>query len=232
MRKWMIGISCSIVMLIPPVFLSPITQSSSAQTVAKPQSWIDDILKRILGEEPRDRGDGRPAGRRPFEPICLVTPAQNTKIWHTQPTLVWRGNFNAIGLRLAGKDAELWRHTGVLDQNLLGRDRYTGEPLQPGQTYDWLFFSTIKDKNSRSQFQFQVMPKRDRDPITADLTALEKKLKQQRATQEAIALQRADYFAQRRLWADVLQEVYSVRQPSKELQQVAEKISTDYCQSE
>ena len=56
-------------------------------------------------------------------------------------------------------------------------------------------------------------PKRDR--ITEELTALEGRLKG--ASEETIALEKADYFAKEGLWSDALQELYSVSKPSAEV---------------
>jgi hypothetical protein len=42
-------------------------------------------------------------------------------------------------------------------------------------------------------------------------------------------LQRAEYFAQRQLWADVLQEIYAVESPSEALKQETEQILKKVC---
>jgi len=73
------------------------------------------------------------------------------------------------------------------------------------------------------------MGEQERAPITADLKALETRLNAQKATSEEIALQRASYFAQRQLWGDVLQEIYSVESPSETLKQEAAQILQKVC---
>jgi hypothetical protein len=47
---------------------------------------------------------------------------------------------------------------------------------------------------------------------------------------EEIALQRANYFAQRDLWSDALQEIYSVQNPSPTLTRNAQEILSYLCE--
>ncbi|UIE36165.1 hypothetical protein [Leptodesmis sichuanensis] len=50
--------------------------------------------------------------------------------------------------------------------------------------------------------------------------------------QKPEALQRANYLIQRGLSVDAVQEIYSVKNPSTELQQVIQEIATRLCDSE
>jgi hypothetical protein len=57
----------------------------------------------------------------------------------------------------------------------------------------------------------------ERERLAAELAALEAQLKAAGATAEEIALERANYFAQRDLWSDALQEIDSAKNSSVEL---------------
>lgn len=195
------------------------------------QSWLELFSKR---NEPRDKGPGGTAGPRPINQSCVLTPTQQGKLWNTKPLLIWSGGTAAeIGLRPANSPTLLWRQTTpAIATTGVNRLRYTGQPLQPGQPYEVLFF--FASFSSQPQFwqSFQVMTPAERAPITADLQALTAQLQARNAQPETVALARANYFAQRSLWADALQEVYAVKTPSAELQRVTQTIQKQICSSQ
>jgi hypothetical protein len=72
------------------------------------------------------------------------------------------------------------------------------------------------------------MEAQKRDRITKELTALEKRLKG--ASEETVALEKANYFTERELWSDALRELYSVPKPSAELRDaIALEEAHDFC---
>jgi hypothetical protein len=71
------------------------------------------------------------------------------------------------------------------------------------------------------------MEAQQRQRIIVDLWTLERQL--QGASREEIALAKANYFAQRQLWSDVLQQAYSVQNPSAELAKFVQKLPTQLC---
>ena len=74
------------------------------------------------------------------------------------------------------------------------------------------------------------MERQQRDRIADDLTKLEAQLKKQRASAEKIALEKANYFAQKELWSDALLQLYSVSNPSAELSEMIRQIQAhDFC---
>jgi hypothetical protein len=74
------------------------------------------------------------------------------------------------------------------------------------------------------------MDSEKRRGITNDLTKLDASLKQERATVEKIALEKANYFAGREMWTDALQQLYSVPNPSPELLQTIKNIEAyNFC---
>jgi hypothetical protein len=221
-------------------------QSAVAQ-INSPQSWAA-IFENVFNQQnpPQDNNptadsSGPAAGRPVIARVCALTPSPigtNAEIWSDRPLFVWRGLRNVgkqIEVRLPGSQEALWYQEVPVGTGIR-RVMYDGEkPLQPGQTYNWV---VINQANQEFEFSnlnyvksvtFKVMDAQKRDRIKADLTRLEEELKNKRATPEEIALQRANYFAQRQLWWDVLQEVYSVKNPSAALEEVVKSIPNEIC---
>lgn len=191
------------------------------------------------------RGPGVPGGGNLYEDIlnglreensigvrggnlCAIAPparlANTTNgIWHSSPIFIWQGEAQRIELLVSGSDEVLW------SKNLQNSDRiavYEGEPLEPGRRYEWRLYSSEEDF---LEVLFRILPREERASITAELTALENQLQANNATEEQIALARANYFAGRRLWADALQEIYRVKNPSEQLKKLGQEITTYIC---
>lgn len=176
------------------------------------------------------------------ERIYLVAPGLATglkEVYHERPLLVWQGwqgKISAVEVGLPGSGDR------ILSQPLPGTDRtiaYVGAKLQPGQTYYWSLIDQvgqpiILDRCGQKPFyqvSFKVIDGPKRDQITAKLAVLETNLKAKGATAEAIALERANYFADQQLWADALLETYSVKRPSDSLAEAIKGILASSCGS-
>jgi hypothetical protein len=208
--------------------LSSLMASTNHVTAIAKPTW-QNILKNWVKEPPHGSGDpGGNSGGRPGEALCLITPFASQPIWHTQPVFVWQGTTNTIGLRSQKTPSVFWQTSDSIHKATVKQVQYTKVPLQPGQTYEWLFFG-LSTTSPMTWQPFQVMAAPEREKIAADLKTLEAKLKMEGANAETIALQRTNYFADRKQWVDVLQEVYSVKNPSKDLQKVAQEIATKTC---
>lgn len=162
---------------------------------------------------------------------CAIAPrtiGSNAKIWSDRPLFVWQGRLSRLEVRPAGSEQVLWRHNVTASQN---STMYTGEPLKPGQTYEWRLYSLGNRDNSspNATVRFQVMDARERASIKTQLQDLEQELREKGASAEEIARRRAQYFAQQRLWSDVLQEAYSVKNPSAPLAEVVQAIPREIC---
>jgi hypothetical protein len=136
--------------------------------------------------------------------VCVIAPnlpRATATVWSDRPLFLWRGNASRIEVRAESDDTLLWNYTPPAAAE---RALYDGEPLQPGQSYVW----TIFDRQGDPLFAvpFRLMLAARRDVIADELIVLEAQLTSERATPEAIARQRANYFAERQLWADVLRE--------------------------
>lgn len=166
-----------------------------------------------------------PAGSR--GDICPIAPAVLRKkgiVWSDRPLFLWRGSMGKIEIRLRNSQQALWSKTVTEnDRNVM----YDGEALRPGQAYDWVMF------NERSvpllRVTFEVIGGTERDRISSDLTRLETQLKQENATEEKIAYAKAEYFADRQMWADVFQQAYGVKNPSEDLSKFKENITQRFC---
>ncbi|WP_414529439.1 hypothetical protein [Nodularia chucula] len=163
----------------------------------------------------------RNGGSRPISSVCMISPnvpRVHIKVWSDRPLFIWQGYASTITVRHPGSNIDLWIQPAANTQNIT----YTGEPLQPGQVYKWVV-------NGRQFVPFQVMDKEERDRISSELQNIEKQLQSTGANTEVIALTKANYFAENNLWSDVLQQVYSVPEPSDELLAFREDILQKLC---
>jgi hypothetical protein len=196
---------------------------------------IWNLLKLKRQEEP-------PLGSR--SQVCEISPGlleEKNTIWSDRPLFLWQGTAPSIEIRLYSPfnpDREqelLWSQTVTAESQTTQVQSvpYTGGALEPGQSYDWelVILSSEEGVPKKARYTFQVMESSERDHLAAELAAMETQLKTAEATVEEIALQRANYFAQRDLWSDALQEIYSVKNPSADLTSNAQEILSYLCES-
>lgn len=165
--------------------------------------------------------------------LCLVSPSQlididsqaNSikEIWHQNPLFVWQsGRLEAVSLR--DENQIYWQQKVEATQTNLF---YNGKPLQPGKTYKLVVFNPYETEIQNIQL---VTPDKHQK-IAADLAEIENQLKAEGADREKIALKKADYFAHLQMWSDVLWELYSVPNPSDELQETLAQLNIhNFCQ--
>ncbi len=168
--------------------------------------------------------------------LCEITPGllgEINVIYSDRPLFLWQGRASNLEINLyspfsADADQELlWTQTvNGESQNVL----YTGEALQPGQTYDWEIVTDSQAK--RRPISFKVKDGEERDRISGELTQLETKLTTSGATNEEIVLAKANYFAERDLWSDTLQQLFSLEQFSTVVKDNNQKIVSYLCQSD
>jgi hypothetical protein len=164
--------------------------------------------------------------------LCIISPdaSSDTRIiWSDRPLFLWHGKIKKI------KVTDISNNTVIFSENVENTQQYTytGQPLQPGQTYKLDIFL---GKSPATFVEFQIMESEQRNSITAELKTLENQLQAERsnpeaipAVTEAIALAKANYFAKLGLWSDVLQQAYSVQKPSPELDRMLKKIPNQLC---
>ena len=203
----------------------------NTSTTAKPQKQSTSILKSILSlfKSPENRLITR------GDEVCPISPGNlgEQLIWSDRPLFIWQGDIPQSEITLYSpttnynyeRDEQIvWNQTIAPNTTTIA---YAGEQLQPGFSYDWQFVSG--DKTYRPTFV--LMEQAEREAIAAELTALETQLQNNSATAEAIAIAKADYFIERQLWSDALQQIYSVANPSAELTDYIKDIEQYLCDS-
>lgn len=170
------------------------------------------------------------------EKPCAIAPqaiTTSTAVWSDRPLFVWRGVISRIEVRPTSSKKVLWSKTGIEGQTKEGQSSalYAGEALQPGQSYEWLLFEpfALEDTPPSQVVTFRVMDAKERDRIKTQLQNLEAELKAKKASAEETAVHRAQYFAQKNLWSDVLKEAYSVKNPSPALARIIQDLPTKLC---
>ncbi len=176
--------------------------------------------------------------------ICEVTPGllgETNLIYSDRPLFLWQGTIPQVDIYLYtpfSLDTEqevFWSQTVASNNRIL----YSGEPLQPGQIYDWEI--VVDSATNRRRISFQVMEAAERDRISKELEQIESELTISGATSEEVIFAKANYFAEKDLWSDSLQELSfletaSYNAMSPEMRQVAiannQEMISFICQSE
>lgn len=170
-------------------------------------------------QEPGESEDDRTLGNR--NGLCIVAPSGN--IWHQKPVFIWYGELAKLEVQTQSSDTVVWRkEVTANDSHVI----YDGEPLQPGKAYNLVVFL---DKNPAWEVPFQILPYATRAQHWGNIHELENNLKQQGADTNEIALYRAQYFQQQGWQSDVIQEAFSVANPSDQLQEIRRRWQTEYC---
>jgi Domain of Unknown Function (DUF928) len=226
----------AIIIILAVPIQAAIRQQPRQFLTADNKTYLASSLGSILEQLRRRRRSGGSRGDIcAIAPANLVEPNSQTaqtqtepipKVWSDRPLFAWhnpRVSVRRIQLFIQGNPEVLW------SKNIASGETkviYDGKPLQPGQSYEWQLFAPFSIK----QPNFQVMAGQQRDRITDELTKLETQLKKQRASAEVIALEKANYFAQKELWSDALLQLYSVSNPSAELSEMIRQIQThNFC---
>ena len=213
LRRVLLIPALSITLSLFWLLFSPPAQASFQETWA--QFW-GGFGRRTPPGPPTNGG-----GRGPDEP-CPIAPfalPDTAIVWSDQPTFVWQGNVEKIAVRLANSENEIWNAsvTG------LSHIKYTGEALQPNTKYQWLIFTPDYGDVPQRIISFQVMAPQEHTQIAQVLPDVQK--------EEAIALERAYYFAEQELWSDFWQELFTVEQPSDQLNEFIDQTLTAICQA-
>lgn len=199
-------------------------------TTRKWEKAFEDLFNQSDEDPPVNMKDGTTRSGS----LCLVSPGLievKGKIWNTRPIFIWQGKLNRIEIRPAKSDQVLWTFDIQENEEIVD---YTGEELEPGDTYYWRVFDSTSSADSfpTIRITFRIMDIKEHEAITQDLAKLDKDLKKEGATKEAIAFARVKFFAERNLWSDALSEVFKVKKPSTELQNFRSNILQRFCQGD
>ena len=171
-------------------------------------SW-GDIWNALRGK--RKSGGSRGGAICEIAPVKLVD--RNAKeetqdiqeVWSESPLFLWTikgGTAQKIQLFVYRNEELLWSPNIKAGETKVV---YDGKPLQPGQFYEWQLSALAPAPTKSAGVRFKVMDSQKRDRISVELSQLEGRLKG--ASEETIALEKADYFAKQELWSDALREL-------------------------
>ncbi len=206
------------------------TRATNSQSKKKPQkstSILAAILRMLKSPENRliTRGDE----------LCPISPGNlgEQLIWSDRPLFIWQGQTPQSKVNLYSSSANFNYERDeqlVWSQSITANSvsiAYNGEPLNPGFIYDWEFVTAGKTYRST----FVMMTEEERQAIARDLAAIENRALAEGKGNEEIAIAKADYLAQKQLWSDVLQQLYTIENPSLDLVSKTEDIEQYLCES-
>jgi hypothetical protein len=213
---------------IVPTFLSFPVSAAAVQVSQAPGSHSShhqatslETFLQTFSQRRRQREGIRRSG------LCVLSPSvlETDVIWSDRPLFIWRGSAHQIILTQLGNSEKLWSQTVEPENQQV---RYDGVALQPGEIYQW---ELLGEAGTQTSLIFQVMEEAQRSQVEAQLQTVAMPLKASGATEEAIAIQQAQYFADQNLWSDALQLLYSVNNPSPQIGQAIQQIEETLCGS-
>ena len=215
---------------IPVTYAQQNTQPTNSQSKKKPKkstSILAAILRMLKSPENRliTRGDE----------LCPISPGNlgEQMIWSDRPLFIWQGEMGKSTVNLYSSSANFNYEQDeqlVWSQPIAAnsvRIAYNGASLTPGFIYDWEFVTAGKIYRST----FVMMTEEERQAIAQDLAVIENRALAEGKGNEEIAIALADYLAQKQLWSDVLQQLYSIENPSPDLISKTEDIEQYLCES-
>ncbi|MBD2213050.1 DUF928 domain-containing protein [Nostoc linckia FACHB-104] len=200
---------------------NPNNQPRRSQPKQSPFSWLKIFAPLSNPQPPVKAQTGVSRGR-----ICMFSPDSPDGtirvVWNTQPLFLWKVSEGAVITKMK-LHPENDRNNNLWNQAFKGQNSaiYQGSPLQPGKIYHWVIDGMF--------VPFQIMEEGQRNKITQELKALENQYQAQGATPEEIASAKANYFVERNLWSDALQQAYVVENPSPELVKIRQEIRQKLC---
>jgi hypothetical protein len=207
---------------------SPTTEKpAEKEKTQKSPSMLESLLRLIKSPENRliTRGDE----------LCLISPGNIGEqiIYGDRPVFIWQGTIPDSTINVYSSSANynyeqdeqlIWtQEVAANSQNIA----YKGETLQSGFIYDWELTTT----DSTYRATFVVMKDVNQVQIDRDIAAIKDRLKAENKENEEIAIAVTDYLAQKQLWSDVLQQLYTVENPSANLTSKIEDIEQYLCES-
>jgi hypothetical protein len=231
MKTWLIRFSPRITLSLACLLVCLLIEGGMSlhhQAAAQPQiiTWISQFWKRSR----------KPLGVRGA--LCPISPGiiESLQVFHDRPTFVWsNGDVIEVNLRRRGETEPFWQGKPSQGDRAI---RYDGlEPLKPG-LYQWQIIApdpkTGKAPEAKSSDRqvwksFGVMAPEQRGEMQRQLQAFHDDLKKQKYSNEEIALQTADFFADRKLWSDAIQILFSVSNPSLQFLEERQKYLQQLC---
>ncbi|MBD2329711.1 hypothetical protein [Alkalinema sp. FACHB-956] len=209
-----------------PMIALPVQAAPKKQ----PTTWTG-VLSKLFQKKPA------PGASRPIESLCPIAPGDSAEVWNLQPTLVWTGKTGAIAIQEKQTEKVIWKadiRKKALDKTTSGQwaknlnyVQYLGEPLNPGQEYEWVLFD-LDGKTQLVRYPFRIMAGESRMEVAQGLSALKNVV----GGRETWTMRRTQFFAEKQLQADAFQEIFSLRYPSAELQKLLETMPNPCAEGE
>lgn len=190
-----------------------------------------------------DTSDSSQSPQRRYRPplggrdggVCLISPGlleDENIVWSDRPLFLWQNQTTGItmqGLTVIDQDGRiLWEKSlEAADQSAL----YEGQPLQPGQFYQWRLEWTVQETEHAADYTFQVMERDRRNQINAELQTLTRELEASGISIEDIAQSQANYLInqEKPLWSDALKVLYLAGNSSVETTRTIQLWLNDIC---
>lgn len=212
------------------VFMTLIGTPLNNQAIAEEATWDHVFESFLFPERNNEPPESQPGGSRGTEDmICSLAPLDQetylkleNQVWNNRPIFVWTGKVERIELYAETSGNLIWKQTVTPEKNQIS---YTGEPLKSGESYKLYLYDVSDPEPSYPPsvaLDFKVVEAEKSQQITQALNQLETQLQQNKATPEAIALARAEYFAKQQLWSDVVMESVLVKSPPSGLTELLE----------
>lgn len=176
----------------------------------------------------RNPAEEDPPNTKRGDEFCLVNLGPDTvnPMWREYPVFVIQGNPRSLALYAEGADDPFWTY-GVNQEE---RVTYSGPPLVAGEVY------TLRAQHA--QFRTSIYEDRQltllsveaRVAIAFDLLTLAEEMQRTGASNDAIALARADYFWQRGLESDAWVEVLPLQATSVEVDEAVKAAYEVLCE--
>ncbi|MFQ3679073.1 MAG: hypothetical protein SNJ60_00990, partial [Pseudanabaenaceae cyanobacterium] len=144
-------------------------------------------------------------------------------VLNTQPALLWRGELGRVELAEELTGRIVWSQRVGARGPLLP----SGISLLSSRSYTWLIYDT-NDLLTHA-VSFQVVGGEPRERILASLTETKRNADKTAADPETQVWERVRTLSQYNLWADVLQEAYSVENPSPALSRFLQDLEQSLC---
>ncbi|MEB3282788.1 MAG: DUF928 domain-containing protein [Lyngbya sp.] len=167
--------------------------------------------------------------------ICIIAPSQpmiTELVWTLKPLFVWKGDIGRVELHLQESEIDAkplwsWTETGQENTSNYVVVPYDGEPLKPGQVYEWrVFESANSSRIAMPPVQFQVVDSEQHQQIQSELNQL---TSSEASSSESMALEQVNYFIEKQLWTDALQEIYETNNSSPQRLEIAEELTSELC---
>jgi Domain of Unknown Function (DUF928) len=190
-------------------------------------AFLSPFASGVADEPPTNILPPRTAGGRPAtETPCLIAPhSSNIVILSDRPLFVWQGSIEKIALRFPGDNKVFWEQPVVGIQQLA----YNEEPLQRGQIYEWLVYYSADSKDPERFIRFQVMPLEESQAIASRLTNLDTPTSEERLTPQTLTLTRINVLINEGLWADAMQELFTIQSPQGAITQYQHDVTEHLC---